>query len=268
MTKLKAFTSHLGISLIIFLSILSLLIFAWFPPPFFTTDGGWHGIRIVAGVDLVLGPLLTLVVFKPGKPGLKFDLTVIALLQLSALAWGIWMLHHERPAAAVFVDNYFAPVSYFDIKPYGMTEQKLQAFGDKSPYWIFSDLPKESDKLQKTRLQALRTGLPMSRLVDYYKPMDANAMQEIRARSIDMPTWLQNKPAQLKLYRKFLDEHADATELVFLPWRGPKRYEIIALDVKTRKFVGSLDMQPPDVSGKYPSLEAKKKTAQTTAKHS
>ncbi|MEJ2399037.1 MAG: hypothetical protein P8Z67_12590, partial [Gammaproteobacteria bacterium] len=101
MTKLKAFASHLGISFLIFLIILYFIIFKWYPFPFFSTDGGWQGIRIIIGVDLVLGPLLTLIVFKPGKPGLKFDLSVIAIMQAGALAWGIWTVHHQRPIAAV-----------------------------------------------------------------------------------------------------------------------------------------------------------------------
>jgi hypothetical protein len=40
------------------------------------------------GRDLALGPLLTLIVFEPGKPSLKFDLSCIVLLQLGALLYG------------------------------------------------------------------------------------------------------------------------------------------------------------------------------------
>lgn len=259
MTRLKAFATHLVISLVIILTILSILIFAWFPPPFFNTDGGWTGIRIIAGVDVVLGPLLTLIVFKPGKPGLKFDLTVIGLMQLSALTWGIWMLHHERPIAAVYADDYFTPVTFFEIKPYGMTRQKLHAFGDKPPYWIFSELPKDPDKLLKTRIEALHSGRPMSQLVDHYKPMDAKAMQEIRDKSIDMQRWLKNKPAKLKSYRQFLAEHGNDADLVFVPWHARKHYGIIALDTKTQKYVGILHILPPNYTKGYPMLGTKAK---------
>lgn len=257
MTRLGAFASHLVISLVIILTILSILIFAWFPPPFFTTDGGWAGIRIIAGVDVVLGPLLTLIVFKPGKPGLKFDLTVIGLIQLSALAWGVWMLHHERPIAAVYADDYFTSVTLSEIKPYGMTRQKLHAFGSKPPYWIFSDLPRDSDKLLKTRLDALHNGLPMSQLVDYYKPMDAKAMQEIRGKSINMQRWLKNQPAKLNIYRQFLAEHDDNANLVFVPWHARKHFVIIALDSQTRKYIGTLDIPPPKNATNFPMLGQK-----------
>jgi hypothetical protein len=266
MTKLKAFASHLGISFVIFLAILSLLIFAWFPPPFFTSDGGWQGIRIIAGVDLVLGPLLTLIVFKPGKPGLKFDLTVIGIIQISALAWGIWMLHHERPVAAVFADGYFTPVTFNDIRMYGMTSDKLHTFGSKAPYWIFSELPQDPGKLQKVRIEALRSGQPISRLVDYYRPMDVKAVKYIRGKSIDMQKWLQNKPAQLNIYRQFLRKQANKSDLVFLPWRARNKYDIIAINVKTRKYVGSLGMKPPDPDSNYPVFNAREKNPKSAGK--
>lgn len=85
MSRFKAFSIHFAISFAIFLILLYFILFQWYPQPLFSTDGGWRIIRIIVGVDLVLGPLLTLIVFKAGKPGLKFDLTIIAFLQITAL---------------------------------------------------------------------------------------------------------------------------------------------------------------------------------------
>ena len=73
MSRIKAFLIHLGISAVIFFILLYLIIFHWYPGFLFTADGGWQGVRIIAAVDLVLGPLLTLVVYKAGKPSLKME---------------------------------------------------------------------------------------------------------------------------------------------------------------------------------------------------
>lgn len=102
MNRFGAFAIHLGISLVIFAVLGYLIVFQWYPDFFFTSDGGWQGIRIVALVDLVLGPTLTLVVYKKGKPSLKFDLTVIALLQTACLIAGVYVVWSERPVAMVF----------------------------------------------------------------------------------------------------------------------------------------------------------------------
>ena len=96
-SKFKAAGIHLGISSIIFLILSYFIIFQWYPFPYFTADGGWQGIRIVALIDLVLGPLLTLIIFNHHKSRreIRFDLGTIALVQVCVLAWGIYTVHDE-----------------------------------------------------------------------------------------------------------------------------------------------------------------------------
>ncbi|MDG4553623.1 MAG: hypothetical protein P9E24_05180 [Candidatus Competibacter sp.] len=65
MTQLHAFVIHLATSVTIFLIFLGIMFFVWYPAPYFEIDGGWKVPRILAGLDVVLGPLLTLIVFKP-----------------------------------------------------------------------------------------------------------------------------------------------------------------------------------------------------------
>jgi len=245
MTKLKAFAIHLGISLIIFLVLLFMIIFVWYPPPFFSSDGGWQGIRIIAGVDLVLGPLLTLIVFKHGKPGLKFDMTFIGIVQTGALIWGTWTVHHQRPIAAVFVENYFVPVTFYQIEDSGMTQDKLREFGNKAPYWIYSNLPTDDNALQKVRLEALRRGRPLFQFTEYYAAMDTKAMQVIKARSLNMPEWLKDKPVAKQRYEAFAQRHNNAENLLFLPWHAREKYEIIAINDYNGRYVGTLDISPP-----------------------
>ena len=69
MSRFKAFGIHLGISFVIFVFLAYLVVMEWYPGLLFDTDGGWRGMRIIIAVDLVLGPLLTLVVYRAGKPG-------------------------------------------------------------------------------------------------------------------------------------------------------------------------------------------------------
>jgi len=254
MTKIKAFFSHLGISTVIFLAVLFLIIFEWYPPPFFSTDGGWQGIRIMVGVDLVLGPLLTLSVFKPGKPGLKFDLTVIGIIQACALSWGIWTIHHERPFGAVYAENYFSTVTGYEVSSYDKTKEKLKKLGDKAPYWIFSNLPRNPDALQKIRLDAIHSGRPMFQLSEYYGPINSVALREIKAQAIDMQKWLKGKAAAKQRYQAFMRNHGQQAHLIFLPWHARKKYKIVVLNADTGKYAGTLDITPPNVSSNYPTM--------------
>jgi hypothetical protein len=107
-SRKRAFLTHLSMSALIVGAACALIFLLWYPRPYFQAVGAWNVLRVLIGVDLVVGPLLTLLVFKPGKPGLKFDLSVIALVQLAALTYGLMVIYDERPYFTVFaLDRFF-----------------------------------------------------------------------------------------------------------------------------------------------------------------
>jgi len=83
----------------------------WFPGELFFLDGGWQGLKLVALVDLVLGPALTLLLYKPGKPKLVLDMSLIAAFQISALAYGFYATYQQRVVALVYADRNFTTLS-------------------------------------------------------------------------------------------------------------------------------------------------------------
>jgi hypothetical protein len=100
LNRFQAAGIHFGISFGIFLVCLVLVFTVWYPGILSQVDDGWHrALLLIAGVDLVLGPLLTLIVFNPAKKSLKFDLSVIAIAQLAALIAGLYTVHTTRPLA-------------------------------------------------------------------------------------------------------------------------------------------------------------------------
>src|SRR5689334_12196169 len=110
MTRWKAAGIHLGISLVIALLVGSVIYFVWYPPPFFTVSGGNTLMLLIMGVDVVIGPALTLAVFRVGKWGLKFDLSVIAILQFAAFCYGLYIIAAARPVFLVAETDRFIPV--------------------------------------------------------------------------------------------------------------------------------------------------------------
>lgn len=97
MSRWKAAGIHLALSALIGAAVFALLYFLWFPQPYFALAGGTYIIPIVIAVDVVIGPLLTLLVFKTGKPSLPFDLSVIAALQIGALVYALIVILDTRP---------------------------------------------------------------------------------------------------------------------------------------------------------------------------
>jgi hypothetical protein len=119
-TRRQAFLTHLAVSGVIFIVIAYLIIYHWYPDFYFTLDGGLRGIATIFFVDIVLGPGLTLLVFKPGKKSLRFDMSVILLFQLIALSWGVHSVYSERSGSAVFYWGKFSCVSHNDTAAMAM----------------------------------------------------------------------------------------------------------------------------------------------------
>ena len=106
-TKLKATGIHLCLSLFVFAYLAYRIYYDWYPQPYFEIDGGWQGIRLVAAVDLVLGPLVTFLVFDLTKKRREiiFDLATIAVIQFGALSYGIYATYTQRPVAVVLTPS-------------------------------------------------------------------------------------------------------------------------------------------------------------------
>ena len=244
MTRIKAFMSHLAISLVIFLVLLYFIVFIWYPQPFFSTDGGWQGIRLIAIVDIVLGPLLTLVVFKPGKPGLKFDMTVIALVQLSALSWGIWTTYNQRPAAVIYTEYYFTPVPLQDLKEIDISRQMLSQYGEQLPVYIYSNLPKDFDAMQKVRATVLRTGKPLHLFKEYYGQMDEASYAEINASSIVLEDYFKDETEKLTMVKNRLEQlGVKRDETIFIPFHSRFKRVVGVFNKQNLQLLDILDIE-------------------------
>ena len=108
--RFKAFGIHLALSIAVILIFLLIVTQFWYPGPLFKLEGVWQGLQILIPVDAVLDPILTLLLYVPGKKGLKLDLTIIAVLQVGALAYGGMLIYKQRPVAYAFVADRFGVV--------------------------------------------------------------------------------------------------------------------------------------------------------------
>lgn len=115
MSRYKAAAIHLFISIFVFSLFLALVLGVWCVYPFYHTEGVTNILYIMAAVDVVLGPLLTLLLFKSGKKGLMFDIAIIAIFQIAALIFGAHTVYSERPSYIVFGDNKFDAVVNAEI---------------------------------------------------------------------------------------------------------------------------------------------------------
>lgn len=99
--------------------VISVMVFGfWFPMPFRELSGGLTLFVLMLGVDIICGPMLSLLLLHPSKTrrALWIDIGLIALIQLSALGYGLYTLSYARPLAIVYEVDRFRVLSYADIE--------------------------------------------------------------------------------------------------------------------------------------------------------
>lgn len=172
MTRWKASAIHLALSVLVLATIAAVLVWRWYPPGLFGMANADKLLLIIAGVDIVIGPLLTLVVYKPGKKTLKFDLTVIALLQMAAMGYGLNTVWQSRPVYMVAVVDRFQLVFANELDPRDLADAPV-------PYrklpWLSVDtiaalLPADHSERQDLLFLTLDTGKDLHLLPRYYAP--------------------------------------------------------------------------------------------------
>jgi hypothetical protein len=158
-SRWAAFGIHLLISATIFVALVTILLLYWYPGVFIEF-GGYEGITLIAGVDLVLGPILTLAIYNPKKRLrlIKIDLAVISIIQLSALGVGVWFVYHERPIVQVLSDNGLHVKNLSAFKFLGIDLNPVKELPGTYPKFVFLELPETREDRIKLRFSSLQTG--------------------------------------------------------------------------------------------------------------
>jgi hypothetical protein len=243
MNRFGAFLVHLGISLLIFVLLACLVLFVWYPDFFFTTDGGWQGIRIIAAVDLVLGPTLTLIVYRKGKPGLKADLTMIGVFQTICLIAGTYIVYLERPITMVYSDGQFFSMGIDDYLDEGIEVPDLSAFPGPSPKWVSVVLPEDPIAQSAIRMSAYQAQRPLRTNSQLYAPF---TMENIDLKEAIEQDYLRAGDRFTHAIPRWLVKHGGTlNDYAFFLMGARYSYVFLGIDLKQRKVVGILDTPAP-----------------------
>jgi len=178
----QAFSIHLAISALIFLAALSVIHFIWYPGAFIQA-GGWQGIKIVAAVDLVLGPALTLLVYNKAKKSIKFDLAVIGLLQISCLTAGLIITEGQRPVLQVLVDDKIVLHSKSDLEFLEVDSETVEALPGPSPKALYVKLADTQEASVAMIVNSLFThNKPVENRFELFKPLTRASHKEVQWR--------------------------------------------------------------------------------------
>src|SRR5271170_572651 len=154
--RLKAFGLHLLGSASVLTLTLGTLYLGWYHWPGWYLADVPHVVVVMAGVDVVIGPLLTLTVARSSKPRrvLARDIGIIVTVQLIALVYGATSLWSGRPLYYAFSESVLQMVQAYDISAdeWALGRQQnpeLSPHWYSVPRWIWAPLPKNPQEREK-----------------------------------------------------------------------------------------------------------------------
>jgi hypothetical protein len=233
MSRSRAFVFHLSISAIVGLALFFAFWFIWYPYPLAIAVGGHEIFMMLLGVDVVVGPLLTLFVFKSGKRTLKFDLAVIAVLQLSALAYGVGTLLAGRPVYIAALGHRFDLIQASDFTAEALATQNV-SLPWLGPVWTGTRAPESA----KERESLMFGGDDLGNLPQYYAPM-SSMRDELLKRAQAISKLKELNPGNSEEIDRWLAEHGRNEDSVrFQGLRARNLDMTVMLDAKDASIIG------------------------------
>ena len=234
-TKLKATAVHLSLSLVVFIYLVYQIYYNWYPQPYFAIDGGWQGIQIIAAVDLVLGPLITFLIFDLSKSRreILFDLSVILVIQLGALFYGVSQVYNQRPVAVVLISEYMfaGTIDQFGGKLESASD--LYQYSDERPPLVFADL-----KIHEATLEELSELKLWESVLEYLQLPSKNTRSEFAVALKDRQRMFSDQLDSLRArgaYEAWLQQNekdADEVMIARIAGRHGEAWLVFDLDGK------------------------------------
>ena len=241
--KLKASSIHLVLSLIIISLAIGLIVYFWFPGSLVKVSNFKEIALLIILIDLILGPLLTFVIFKPKKKGLKFDLSAIATFQASALAYGLFTLYQAHPVYIAFNVDRFTLVSAIDAKPEKTVLNELKISKLSSPKLVIAKLPKDRQEKNNLLFDVMLGAPDIELRPELYHPFEEN-ISDILSKSLDPDIVFKDNDAKVK-FEQFIDKYGKSkTDYAYLPLEGSAKDAIWVLDINTARPVDIILSDP------------------------
>ena len=243
--RLGASGIHLGISLCVAAFAAALVFGLWYPYPYGEISGGRELFFLVVAVDVIMGPLITLAIFNRAKPRreLLIDFTVVGLLQLAALGYGLWTVFAARPVHLVFEYSRMTVVHAIDVDADLLAKaptslQKLPVTGPT----VIALRPFKNPEEQFDATMAAFEGFPLAARSDLwqaYEPVRADVLKEAKPVA-ELRARFSNQAAQID--RAIAATGKPVTDLRYLPLLSRKTAWTVLLDTTTAEPLGYIPL--------------------------
>ncbi len=239
--RLRAAAIHLALSLTAVGVLVWLMLQFWYPQPYFRADGGWRVLRIIVLVDVVLGPLLTFVVFNRAKRELVRDLAVIAVIQVAAFVYGAVTMHQYRPVFLAAAEQNLYTVNWPDLERVNQELRAARALTDGkiTPVMVDIKLPSSTAERERVWFTAMQQGILPPHQAARYAAMTPERLALLLNPGIDIDSMAAGDAEIAAELARVIKAHPNVSraKMAFVPLNG--RFELIMLvfDRETRRVI-------------------------------
>ena len=248
--RIKMAAFHLLCSAIVVGLVMSVIYLIWYPYPYYVFHSTLSATKLVVVVDLVLGPLLTLIVFNTAKPlkELKRDLLIIVLVQVSALGWGIYITHSVRPLFAVYFNGEIHSITEVSFDKSGFDPSvKVPTIFEQPQLVYIEPFSKEDYKL--TLLKQLKgevLGIVLQ--TRYYRNINSVTKKAMLARSLSRDQLTKRADYKQKLMDFLKHKNISFDDVLFYPVTAGPYNAVAVLDKNTMDVIDTLDIYVKNTS--------------------
>lgn len=237
--KLQFFIKHISVSLLILVFCFSLIYYVWYPNALLTATGALKIILIILAIDLIIGPILGFLVYKPAKKTLKFDLSIIFALQIIALSYGIYTIGQGRPAYIVYNVDRFEVIRYNERIIEDTDHPYTQLSFWQQPQFFAVDFAKNPTQRNNDMFAEVFYGISLAQRPERYVPLQ-KLKKQIQQRSQPLDRLYSfNQQQQVKQVLKQYPQ-ADA----WVPLKANHQDMVVLLQKEQAQVIKIVDLRP------------------------
>jgi hypothetical protein len=240
--RLRAAGYHFFISAVIGGGLFSLFWFQLYRAPLFQAVGGLEIFLMLLAIDVVLGPVMTMIVWKKDWKQLCKDLAVIAFVQLAAVCYGVYTLWIARPVYIAALGPRFDIVHATDVddKELATSWKSLPLLG---PEWVGVKQPIDPKERERILFSALG-GADYGHFPQHHQPIE-NMRDEILRNAQPISDLKKLNPGEETAIDRWLEKRGvKADDVIYQGLKARAKDMAVIMDAKTAKVIGIAPFKP------------------------
>lgn len=218
--KLMAAAIHAIFTLMVGLLTAIVVFQVWYPGGLAEMLGGSELYKLVLLVEVGLGPLISLVIYNSakGRAELIRDYVVVALIQFSALAYGLYTVSISRPVFMVFVKDRIEVVSSSELSDTDLRAAVVDDYKNLSwtgPKQVCYERPEDQEELNDILFSSVE-GKDVHLMPKYYRECEAGEMARFAISGEEL--FLDLPARQVEMVG------LDGKDFLWLPMVGNRKY--------------------------------------------